>query len=68
MIIMGGRTRSVGGRSHWPAPGAPGFLGACMADPAGRAAAVTGSTARSSAVAIGHGSIPGSARRLDMRS
>ena len=27
MIIVGGRTRSAGGRSHWSAPGVPGSLG-----------------------------------------
>ncbi len=68
MIIVGGRTRSAGVRSHWPAPGVPGFLGACMAGPASRARTATGAAVRSSATAIGHGLAPGSARRLDMRS
>jgi hypothetical protein len=68
MIIAGRRTRSAGGRSHWLAPGIPGFLGACMAGPASRATAAIGVAVRSSAAVIGHGSVPGSARRLDMRS
>ncbi len=68
MIMVGGRTRSAGVPSHWPSPGIPGVLGECMAGPVSWARAATGAAARSSAAAIDHGLVPGSARRLDMRS
>ena len=67
MIIVGGRARS-GARSHRSTPGAQVFRGACPARPAGREKVAPGPAARGIAAATGHGSIPGSARRLDMRS
>jgi hypothetical protein len=68
MIIVGGGTRSAGARSHRSTSGALGPWESCMAGQAGRVRAVTGPTQKASAAATGHGSIPGSARRLDMRS
>jgi len=68
MIIAGGRARSAGVRSHRPAPEAQGFRRPCQTGPAGRDTAAAGPVGWDGAAAIGHGSIPGSARRLDMRS
>jgi hypothetical protein len=68
MIMVDGRTRSVGARSHRSTPGAQVFRRACTAGPAGRERAAAGAGARAIAAATVHGSIPGSARRLDMRS
>jgi len=68
MIIVGGRARSAGMRSDRPAPEAQGFRRPCQTGLAGRDAAAAGPAGWNGAAATGHGSIPGSARRLDMRS
>ena len=68
MIIVDGRTRYGGARSHRSTPGAQVFPWACTAGPAGRERATPVAAARVSAEDTGHGSIPGSARRLDTQS
>lgn len=68
MIIVDGRTRSGGARSYRSTPGAQVFRMACMAGLAGREKIAPGPAARAIAAPAGHGSAPGSARRLDMRS
>jgi hypothetical protein len=67
MIIVGGRARS-GARSHRPAPGPDGFREPCPAGLAGPGVTIAGPAAGNGVVARGHGSIAGSACRLDMRS
>ena len=68
MIIVDGRTRFAGARSHRSTPGAQVFQWACTAGPAGRERVTPGAAARITAAVAGHGSIPGSARRLDTQS
>jgi hypothetical protein len=71
MIIVAARSRAAGERSRWSAPGAPGPQGLRrprVAAPDGRERVVTGPVGGNVAAALGHGLIPGSARRLDMRS
>ena len=67
MIIVGGRTRS-GVRSHRPTPGPDGFQRPCSAGLTGQGVTILEPATGRSVVPIGHGSIAGSARRLDMRS
>ena len=67
MIIVGGRTRS-GARSHRPTPGPDGIREPCLAGRAGQGVTIVDPAAGRGVAAIGHGSIAGSARRLDMRS
>ena len=67
MIIVGGRTRSGGARSHRSTQGAQVFRWACTAGPAGRERVTPGTPGNIAAV-TGHGSIPGFARRLDTQS
>ena len=67
MIIVDGQPRSRGTRSHRSTPGAQVFRWACTAGPAGRERVVP-VTAGVTAAVTGHGSIPGSARRLDTQS
>ena len=67
MIIVGGRTRS-GARSHRPTPRPDAFQRPCSAGLLGQGVIILGATDRNSATAVGHGSIPGPARRLDTRS
>jgi hypothetical protein len=67
MIIVGGRTHSGGARSHRSTQGAQVFRWACTAGPAGRERAAAAAAGVIAAV-TGHGSIPGSARRLDTQS
>jgi hypothetical protein len=68
MIIVDGRTRSWGARSHRSTPGAQVSRWACTAGPAGRESVTPGAAARITAAVTGYGSIPGSARRLDTQS
>ena len=68
MIIVGGRTRSGGARSHRSTQGAQVFRWACTASPAGRERGTPAVAASVTAAVTGHGSIPGSARRLDTQS
>ena len=68
MIIVDGRTRYGGARSHRSTPGAQVFRRACTAGLAGRGKLAPGPAARVIAAATGHGSMPGSARRLDTQS
>ena len=68
MIIVDGRTRFGGARSCRSTPGAQVFRWACTAGPAGRERLTPGAAARITAAVTGHGSIPGSARRLDTPS
>jgi hypothetical protein len=68
MIMVDGRTRSGEARSPRSTPGAQVFRWACAASPAGRERAAPGAAATVTAAVAGHGSIPGSARRLDTRS
>ena len=68
MIIVDGRTRFGRARSRWSTPGAQQvFRWACTAGPAGRELAAPAAAGVIAAV-TGHGSIPGSARRLDTQS
>ena len=67
MIIVGGRTRS-GARSHRPTPGPGGFRPPCSAGLTGQGVTILEPATGRGVAAIGHGSIAGSARRLDMRS
>ena len=67
MIIVDGRTRLGGARSRRSTPGAQVFRWACTAGPAGRERVTPGAAGVIAAVAD-HGSIPGSARRLDTQS
>jgi hypothetical protein len=67
MIIVDGRTRFGGARSHRSTPGAQVFRWACTAGPVGGSESPPGA-ARVIAAVTGHGSIPGPARRLDTRS
>ena len=67
MIIVGGWTRS-GARSHRPAPGPDGVREPCPAGLAGPGVTILRPAAGNGVAARGHGSIAGSARRLDMRS
>ena len=66
MIIVGGRTRS-GARSHRPTPGPDGFQRPCSAGLTGQGVTILEPATWQDVAAIGHGSIAGSARRLDMR-
>ena len=66
MIMVDGRPRFGEARSHWSTPGAQVFRWACTACPAGRERVAPG--ARITAAVTGHGSIPGSAHRLDTQS
>jgi hypothetical protein len=68
MIMVDGRTRFWGTRSHRSMPGAQVFRLACTAGLAGRERVTPGVAARITAAVTGHGSIPGSARRLDTQS
>ena len=68
MIIVDGRTRSGGARSHRSTPGAQVFRRAYTAGPAGRERVAPGAAAWPIAAATDHGSVPGPARRLDTRS
>ena len=68
MIMVDGRTRAWSARSHRSTPGAQVFRWACTAGPAGREMATPGAAAVAITAATGHGSIPGSARRLDTQS
>lgn len=68
MIIVGGRMHSGGARSHRSTQGAQVFRWAYTAGPAGRECVIPGAAARITAAVTGHGSVPGSARRLDTRS
>lgn len=68
MIIVDGRTRYGRARSHRSTPGAQVFRRACTAGLAGRGKFAPGPAAGAIAAATGHGLMPGSARRLDMRS
>jgi hypothetical protein len=68
MIMVDGRTRFVGARSHRSTKGAQVFQWACTAAPARRESVTPGAAARITAAVTGHGSVPGSARRLDTRS
>ena len=67
MIIVGGRTRSAA-RSHRPAPGPDAFQWPCSAGLTGQGVTILEPATGHGVAAIGHGSIAGSARRLDMRS
>ena len=67
MIIVGGRTRS-GARPHRPTPRPDGFREPCLAGLAGQGVIIHRPAAGNGAAADGHGSIAGSARRLDMPS
>jgi hypothetical protein len=67
MIIVGGRTRS-GARSHRSTPGPDGFQWPCSAGRAGQGATLLEPATGNGVVAVGHGSIAGCARRLDMQS
>ena len=67
MIIVGGRMRS-GGRSPRPAPGPDGFQRPCSAGLTGQGVTILDPATGHGVAAIDHGSIAGSARRLDMRS
>ena len=67
MIIVDGRTRFGGARSRRSTPGAQVFRWACTAGPAGRERVTPGVVGAIAAV-TDHGSIPGSARRLDTQS
>ena len=67
MIIVGGRTRS-GARSRRPAPGPDSFRLPCSAGLTGQGVTILEPAAGHGVAAVGHGSIAGSARRLDMRS
>ena len=67
MIIVGGRTRS-GTRSRRPAPGPDGFQRPCSPGLTGPGVTILEPAAGHGLAAIGHGSIAGSARRLDMQS
>jgi hypothetical protein len=68
MIMVDGRTRFGGARSHRSTPGAQVFRWACTAGPAGPERVTPGVAARIAAAVAGHGSIPGSVRRLDTQS
>ena len=68
MIMVDGRKRSWGARSHRSTPGAQVFRWACTAGSAGREKVAPGAEARATAAATGHGPVPGSARRLDTQS
>lgn len=67
MIIVGGRTRS-GARSHRPAPRPEGFQRPCSAGLTGPGVTILEPATGHGVAPVGHGSIAGSARRLDMRS
>ena len=67
MIIVGGRTRS-GARSHRSTPGPDGFQRLCSAGLTGQGVTILEPATRHSVAPVGHGSIAGSARRLDMQS
>ena len=67
MIIVGGRTRS-GARSYRPTPGPDGIGGPCLAGRAGQGVTIHRQAAGIGVAAVGHDSIAGTARRLDMRS
>jgi hypothetical protein len=67
MIIVGRRTRS-GARSHGPTPGPDGFQRPCSAGLTGPGVTILEPATGYGVAVIGHGSIAGSARRLDMRS
>lgn len=67
MIIVGGRTRS-GARSPRPTPGPDDFQRPCSAGLTGQGVTILEPATGQGVAAIGHGSIAGSARRLDMRS
>jgi len=66
MIIVGGRARS-GARSNRPTPGHDGFKRPCSAGLTGQGVTILEPATGHGVAAIGHGSIAGSARRLDMR-
>ena len=68
MIMVDGRTRFGEARSCRSTPGAQVFRWACTAGSAGRERVALGAAARVTAAVTGHGSIPGSARRLDTQS
>ncbi len=67
MIIVGGRIRS-GARPHRPAPGPDGFQRPCAPGRTGPGVTIFEPAIGHGVAAVGHGSIAGSARRLDMRS
>jgi hypothetical protein len=67
MIIVGGWTRS-GARSHRPTPGPDGIREPCLAGRAGQGVTIHRQAAGIGVAAVGHDSIAGTARRLDMRS
>jgi hypothetical protein len=67
MIMVGDRTRSAA-RFHRSTPGPDGFQRPSSAGLTGQGVIVLGPAAGRSVAPIGHGSIAGSARRLDMRS
>jgi len=67
MIMVDGWPRFGGARSHWSTPGAQVFRWACTAGLA-RRERVAPAAAMVIAAVTGHGSIPGSARRLDTQS
>jgi len=67
MIVVGGRTRS-GARLPRPRPGPDGFRQLCLAGLAGQGVIIHRPAAGDGAAVNGHGSIAGSARRLDMPS
>jgi hypothetical protein len=66
MIIVGGRTRSRA-RSHRPTPRPDGFQRPCSEGLTGQGVTILELATGHGVAAIGHGSIAGSARRLDMR-
>jgi len=68
MIIVDGRTRLAGARSHRSTPSAQVLRWACTAGPAGREWVTPAAAARITAAVPGHGSAPGPARRLDTQS
>jgi len=67
MIIVGGRMRP-GTRSHQPAPEPDGFQRPCSPGLTGQGVTILEPATGHGVAAIGHGSVAGSARRLDMRS
>jgi hypothetical protein len=67
MIIVGGRTRSRA-RSRRPAPGPEGFQRPCSAGLTGQGVTILEPATGHGVAPIGHGSVAGSARRLDIRS
>jgi len=67
MIIVGGRARS-GARSNRPTPGHDGSKRPCSAGLTGQGVTILEPATGHGVAPIGHGSVAGSARRLDIRS